>query len=147
MARYLPTELLTRAGLAAEPPHCQVTVPPPAVPLIAVGLPDLQRLSYLDERMAASSSLRAATAAAAAAGGAGAGAGGGGGGRPPHASHHHHHPHGQHQGHGRHGPSQSHHTQQHGSRSAAAGGAGAIPGTVAVLDADPPPPADPVQGK
>eukprot|EP00198_Chlamydomonas_reinhardtii_P008819 XP_001698156.1 predicted protein [Chlamydomonas reinhardtii] len=73
VARYLPTELLTRAGLAAEPPHCQ------------------------------------------------------------------------HQGHGRHGPSQSHHTQQHGSRSAAAGGAGAIPGTVAVLDADPPPPADPVQ--
>ena len=36
--RYLPSELLSRAGLLMDPPHCQVSVPTPATPLMAVSM-------------------------------------------------------------------------------------------------------------
>lgn len=57
VSRYLPSELLARAGLAVEPPHCQVSVPAPATPLIPVSLQDLARMSYLDARPAQATSL------------------------------------------------------------------------------------------
>ncbi|GIL48153.1 hypothetical protein Vafri_4839 [Volvox africanus] len=138
VARYIPNDLLARAGLASEPPHCQVSVPPPEVPLISVAMADLQRLSYLDERMlAASASLRVSAV-------------------PPlhsdassvHHQHQHQHQHQHHRGsvvdpiaYG------SHHQHQHQSQAGfRLGGSPTIPypGTVAVLDADPPPPTDSV---
>ncbi|GFR46208.1 hypothetical protein Agub_g7746 [Astrephomene gubernaculifera] len=134
VARYLPPDLLTRAGLSSEPPHCQVTVPSPAVPLIHVTMADLARLSYLDERMASlaataaaaggsSSSMRASVPSAATAAGGG----------PPavhptssaSSSHHTLHPH----------PTQPPLQPSGSSRLLQQS-------TVAVLDADPPPPAD-----
>ncbi|GIL74831.1 hypothetical protein Vretifemale_4634, partial [Volvox reticuliferus] len=140
VARYIPNELLGRAGLASEPPHCQVTVPPPEVPLISVAMADLQRLTYLDERMlAASASLRVSAVP------------------PPHSaasSVHHQHQH-QHQHthqHQHHRGSVvdpvaygSQHQHQHQSQAGCRLGGPPTtpyPGTVAVLDADPPPPTD-----
>ncbi|GLI69495.1 hypothetical protein VaNZ11_014129 [Volvox africanus] len=132
VARYIPNDLLARAGLASEPPHCQVTVPPPEVPLISVAMADLQRLSYLDERMLAASLRMSAVP-------------------PLHSdasSVHHQHQHHLHRGnvvdpiaYG------SHHQHQHQSQASfRLGGSSTIPypGTVAVLDADPPPPTDSV---
>ncbi|GLC36258.1 hypothetical protein PLESTB_000603400 [Pleodorina starrii] len=143
VARYIPSDLLGRAGLASEPPYCQVTVPAPEVPLIAVAVADLQRLSYLDERLlATSSSLRASAAPP----------------PPPHSAasslhHHHKHPHPHAHHHPQQPQSQPHHHHHHyhsqpqsqaGSRLAGTASMAAFPGTVAVLDADPPPPPDSV---
>lgn len=160
--RYLPDELLSRAGLASEPPHCQVSVPPPAVPPISVAVQELQRLSYLDERMAASSSLAASTSRAGGAmrasaspaltaagmGGTAASSsaiGGPGGphGSPPVGAGHQQHqqqarPHGAHDP-GGHGASASMHMGT-GTGPEGLAAPGSFPGTHAVLDADPPPP-------
>ncbi|KXZ49649.1 hypothetical protein GPECTOR_20g506 [Gonium pectorale] len=164
VSRYLPLDLLARAGLASEPPACVAAVPQPPVPIIGVSLPDLQRFAYLDERrLSSSTSLRASASLGSALAAAAAGAAAGAAGAPPqrsqhslplgtspdaaaaaHPRHQHAHPHHSH-----------HHSHQHHSASAsrltAAGSmsqqqhsAAAFPGTVAVLDADPGPPPDPV---
>jgi hypothetical protein len=89
VARFLPAELLLAAGLASEPPHCAVSVPPPPAPLLHVTPADLLPLSYLDARLAGST--------AAVGGGASllGSLAGGGGTSHHHPAHHHSHSHSQ----------------------------------------------------